>query len=52
MYDRIELVAFRNHIRQNLSLRGTGVNAFQLPAPGAWKQAKTFGNPNKTTCRH
>jgi hypothetical protein len=53
MYDRSELIAFRNHIRQNLNLRGTIANeAFILPAPGAWKLAGTIGNPMKTKCRH
>lgn len=53
MYDRTALVDFRNHIRKNLNLKGRGVNAsFELPKPGAWKQANTIGNPHKTKCRH
>lgn len=53
MYDRTALVDFRNHIRKNLNLRGRGANAsFELPKPGAWKQANTIGNPHKTKCRH
>ena len=53
MYNRSELVAFRNHIRQNLQLRGRGASAsFVLPKAGEWKQANTFGNPYKTKCRH
>ena len=53
MYNRTDLVDFRNHIRNNLSLRGRGSNAsFELPKPGAWKQANTIGNPHKTKCRH
>ncbi|WP_428740318.1 putative zinc-binding metallopeptidase [Tenacibaculum sp.] len=52
MYDRSELVAFRDHIRKNLALRGKGnAVAFELPEPGKWKQATTFGNPHKTKCR-
>jgi hypothetical protein len=53
MYNRNELVAFRNHIRHNLNLRGKGSDeAFELPVPGKWKIANTFGNPRKTKCRH
>lgn len=52
MYNRTELVDFRNHIRTNLELRGKGSSvAFELPKPGAWKQANTIGNPFKTKCR-
>ena len=51
MYNRTELVDFRNHIRTNLQLRGIGNTlAFELPEPGKWKQAKTIGNPYKTKC--
>ena len=51
MYNRSELVDFRNHIRKNLKLRkkGKGVS-FELPKPGAWKQANTYGTKSK--CRH
>ena len=53
MYNRSELIAFRNHIRQNLQLRRRGnLPSFVLPKPGSWKQAKTYGNPYKTKCRH
>lgn len=53
MYQRNELIEFRNHIRKNLQLRGRGNSfAFELPEPGKWKQANTFGNPYKTKCRH
>jgi len=53
MYNRTELVNFRDHIRKNLALRGKGSTAaFELPQPGKWKQANTFGNPSKTKCRH
>lgn len=49
MYNRSELVAFRNHIRNNLNLRGRGLKAgFVLPEPGSWKQANTIGK----SCRH
>ncbi|MDE1206719.1 hypothetical protein [Tenacibaculum larymnensis] len=52
MYNRKELVNFRNHIRKNLALRKKGdAVAFALPQPGAWKQANSFGNPHKTKCR-
>ncbi len=53
MYNRSELVDFRNHIRNSLQLRGKGnAPAFELPKPGQWKRADTFGNPLKTKCRH
>ena len=53
MYNRSGLIDFRNHIRKNLNLRGRGANAsFELPKPGAWKQANSIGNPFKTKCRH
>lgn len=53
MYNRSELVAFREHIRLNLQLRGRGNSTgFILPEAGKWKQAKTFGNPLKTKCKH
>lgn len=53
MYNRSELVAFRDHIRQNLQLRGRGNSTkFILPEAGKWKQANTFGNPFKTKCKH
>ncbi len=53
MYNRNTLVDFRNHIRKNLNLRGKGsAQSFVLPEPGSWKQAKTYGNPKKTKCRH
>lgn len=53
MYDRSELVDFRNHIRKNLNLRKKGKGfTFELPKPGSWKQATTYGNKNKTKCRH
>ncbi len=53
MYNRSELVEFRDHIRKNLQLRGRGnATSFELPEPGKWKQANTFGNPLKTKCRH
>ncbi|WP_417785048.1 hypothetical protein [Tenacibaculum sp.] len=52
MYNRDELVNFRNHIRKNLALRKKGdAVTFELPQPGAWKQANSFGNPHKTKCR-
>lgn len=52
MYHRDELVNFRNHIRKNLALRKKGdAVTFELPQPGAWKQANSFGNPHKTKCR-
>lgn len=52
MYDRSELIDFRNHIRTNLKLRGKGNSvAFELPEPGKWKKANTIGNPFKTKCR-
>lgn len=52
MYNRSELIEFRDHIRKNLKLRGKGNSvAFKLPEPGKWKQANTFGNPFKTKCR-
>lgn len=53
LYNRSELVAFRDHIRKNLNLRSRGnTNGFILPKPGSWKQANTIGNPYKTNCRH
>ncbi|MBA6155080.1 hypothetical protein H3Z83_00880 [Tenacibaculum sp. S7007] len=53
MYNRSELVEFRDHIRKNLQLRGKGNStSFELPEAGKWKQANTFGNPLKTKCRH
>lgn len=53
MYEKSELLEFRNHIRKNLQLRAKGkAYAFELPEPGKWKQANTFGNPHKTKCRH
>ncbi|WP_408040339.1 zinc-binding metallopeptidase [Tenacibaculum amylolyticum] len=49
MYNRSELVSFRNHIRKNLSLRGRGATTgFILPEPGSWKQADRIGK----SCRH
>ncbi|CAM1348035.1 zinc-binding metallopeptidase [Tenacibaculum crassostreae] len=53
MYDRSELVEFRNHIRRNLGLKRAkgNVASFELPEPGSWKQANTIGNPYKTKCR-
>lgn len=53
MYNRSELIDFRDHIRKNLQLRGKGnLASFILPEPGKWKKADTFGNPLKTKCRH
>ncbi|OSY88567.1 hypothetical protein WH52_07425 [Tenacibaculum holothuriorum] len=49
MYNRSELVAFRDHIRKNLNLRGRGTKpAFILPEPGSWKQANKIGKSCRT----
>ena len=52
MYESSELIDFRNHTRQNVSLKGSSISDFELPAPGSWSRANTFGNPVLSTCGH
>ena len=48
MYDSAELVAFRNYTRDNITLRGD----FELPEPGSWRRATTFGSPTSGGYRY
>ncbi len=54
MYNHNELIELRNYIRNNLGASSTSRSSKTsiLPAPGSWKQANTFGNPNKSHCTH
>ncbi len=52
MYESSELVNFREHTRQNVQLKGTSLSDFQLPAPGSWRRATTFGNPMASPFGH
>ena len=56
MYNHSELIDLRNYIRSNLGATSTSRSSkgekSLLPAPGSWKQANTFGNPNKSHCLH
>lgn len=48
MYDSAELVAFRNYTRDNITLRGD----FELPEPGSWRRATTFGSDTNAGFRY
>lgn len=52
MYESNELVSFREHTRQNVTLKGSGLPDFELPAPGSWRRATTFGNPLQSPFGH
>ncbi len=54
MYNHNELIELRNYIRNNLGASSTSRSNKKsiLPAPGSWKKANTFGNPNKSHCSH
>ncbi len=47
MYNRPELVALRDHIRNNLA---SGRSTRMLPVAGSWNRANTIGNPHKSYC--
>ncbi|MFS4493710.1 hypothetical protein [Maribacter sp. 2308TA10-17] len=47
MYDHSELIGLRDFIRGNSA---TAKGKRMLPIAGAWKKAKTFGNPKHTNC--
>lgn len=49
MYESSELINFRTHTRQNVTLRGPSFSGFELPAPGSWRRARTIGNPALST---
>lgn len=52
MYGESELTAFRDYVRQNFTSGMGTEEAFDLPIPGKWGLADTFGDPETTECRY